>query len=62
MKKLIIVIGVIAFFSSCHKNKCYTISDCMGNDIQNYCGSKSEVEAYCASNSTPGCNWTYRPE
>ena len=60
MKKLLFVFAIIALLSSCKKNKCYILSDCLGNDTGSYCGTKKEVQDYCAAHSPAGCTWTYR--
>lgn len=62
MKKILLLIVLIASLSACKKNKCYIISDCVGNDLQNMCGSEDDVRSFCANNSPAGCTWTYRAQ
>jgi hypothetical protein len=64
MKKIFFVFAVIALVTttSCNKNKCWIISDCIGNDTGNRCGSENDIQTFCASQSTPGCTWTYRKQ
>ncbi|MBK9486176.1 MAG: hypothetical protein IPO01_13535 [Chitinophagaceae bacterium] len=64
MKKILFVFALLTLVSttSCNKNKCWVISDCLGNDLENYCGSEDDIQSYCASHSTAGCNWTYRKQ
>jgi hypothetical protein len=60
MKKYIFILFTTALLSSCIKEKCWQVKDCMGNDVNKYCGSENEVQDYCQANSTPTCTWTYK--
>jgi len=64
MKKIVLVfaVAIALLSSSCEKNKCWIIVDCIGNDLQSRCGTESDIQSYCASQSPPGCTWTYREE
>jgi hypothetical protein len=63
MKKIVLAFLVVLLVSSsCKKDGCWIIMDCMGNDLMSRCGSESEIQSYCAANSTPGCTWNYRRE
>lgn len=64
MKRIIFLFALVTLVSttSCDKNKCWIISDCIGNDLEKHCGSESDIQTYCASNSPAGCAWTYRSE
>jgi len=63
MKKIIVVVAVLALWCSCKKNStCWIYVDCAGNDIGTVCSSESEVKAYCASHSTASCTMTYRKQ
>ncbi len=64
MKKIFFLFALATLISttSCDKNKCWIISDCIGNDLEKRCGSESDIQTYCASQSSPGCAWTYRKD
>lgn len=62
MKRIIFIFVVTLLFSSCQKNKCRIIVDCMGNDLQTYCGTEKEIKDYCSSHNTPTCAWSYRSQ
>ncbi|MBK8520067.1 MAG: hypothetical protein IPL54_04025 [Chitinophagaceae bacterium] len=64
MKKFFFVFAVITLVSatSCDKHTCWVIRDCMGNDIGKRCCSDSDIQTYCASQSSPGCAWTYKKD
>jgi len=60
MKKIVLLFFLAIILVSCSKNKCWILSDCIGNDIQSYCGSERDVKAQCASIGTPTCPCSYR--
>lgn len=60
MKKIVFLVFTAFLLSSCTKEKSWAITDCLGNDITSYQGTENDVKAYCQTNSTPSCTWTYR--
>ncbi len=60
MKKYLFIIITAALLSSCSKDKCWTLSDCLGNDIGSYCGTEKQVKKQCESIATPSCACSYR--
>lgn len=62
MKKYMLILFISTLLFSCNKEKCWVLNDCIGNDIGKYCGSESDVQAYCQANALPGCAWGYRSE
>lgn len=62
MKKCIIAIFVATLLTSCSKNKCWVLVDCLGNDVGGYCGTERQVQEKAQSYSTPTCTWGYRAE
>ncbi|HUR66223.1 MAG TPA: hypothetical protein VMZ03_07710 [Chitinophagaceae bacterium] len=62
MKRYIFILLTAPFLSSCSKDKCWVMMDCMGNDIGSYCGTESQVQYQCQRIATPTCPCSYRRE